>query len=337
MHSWSWRCSTLKMALIRSKLDYAAPTWQPRLSATNLSCLNCLQNGSLWLISGQLVSTPLEAFQLEVKILKASEKALRSTDDHPKRVAVAADIPQIFQNRSSFRRKAEELSTLLPSQLQHRQNIIHFPSPPWQHRSSQETRIDTTVLGISDQADDTNLKHQYSRTTIASYQADYTICTNGSASRRTRNRGAAAVVTRGSPLQPEVVTTIKTRGKMFSSSYEEEAAAMKSALSWTSTNVNHLSISLLFCPDSKFLFEALISSNPWTFSIHNSINSISFSNFFQWIPGHPAIPGNDLADKAAKEVPTIATDTIHPVSVLVPFRLLTKQFAMLYQHKNAFL
>ena len=44
----------------------------------------------------------------------------------------------------------------------------------------------------------------------------------------------------------EVVTTIKTKAKTFTNSYEEEAAAMESALSWTSTNTNHLSISVLF-------------------------------------------------------------------------------------------
>ena len=141
--SWGWRRSTLKMAfhtLICSKLDYAAPAWHPWLSATNLSCLDHLQNRFLWLITGQLVSTPLEALQLEADIhsyhtcsncliLKACEKALRSTDDHPKRLALAADIPQRLLNCSSFHWKAE-LSTLLPSELQHKQNIIHFPSPP---------------------------------------------------------------------------------------------------------------------------------------------------------------------------------------------------------------
>ena len=89
------------------------------------------------------------------------------------------------------------------------------------------------------------LKRQCSLTTIASYQADYVIYTDGYASRGTRNGGAAAVVTRGSPLQPDVVTTIKTKGQTFTSSYEEEATAMESALSWTLTKANHPSISIL--------------------------------------------------------------------------------------------
>ena len=90
---------------------------------------------------------------------------------------------------------------------------------------------------------------------------------------------------------------------------------MESALTWTLANANHHSITVLFCTDSKSLCEALISSHPWTFSIHNSINSISSSIFIQWIPGHSTIPGNDLAKKAAKEATTISTDTILPISL----------------------
>ena len=76
-------------------------------------------------MTGQLESTPLGVFRLEADvqsyhtcssrlILNASEKELHSTNDHSKRVALADDIPQRLQNRSSFRRKAEEISTLLP-------------------------------------------------------------------------------------------------------------------------------------------------------------------------------------------------------------------------------
>ena len=95
--SWGWRRTTLKMAfhaLVRSNIDYAAPAWQPWLSETNLTNLDRLQNCSLRLITGQLVSTPLEALRLEADvqsystcskrlILKANVKARRSTDDHP--------------------------------------------------------------------------------------------------------------------------------------------------------------------------------------------------------------------------------------------------------------
>ena len=79
---------------------------------------------------------------------------------------------------------------------------------------------------ITSRIDDNNIKRQCSFSTIVSYQADYVVYTDGSASGGTKNGGAAAVVTRGSPLQPDVVTIIKTKGRTFTSCYEEEAAAM---------------------------------------------------------------------------------------------------------------
>ena len=130
--SWGWCCSTLKMAfhaLVHSKLDCAAPAWQHQLSDTNLSSLDHLQNYSLQLITGQLVSTPVEALQLEADV--------QSYPTYSKHLIVKdVNIPQLLQSCSSFCRKAEELSTLLPPVLQHRQIITHFPSLPWQQSSS---------------------------------------------------------------------------------------------------------------------------------------------------------------------------------------------------------
>ena len=74
----------------------------------NVSSLDRLHNHSLGLITGQLVSTPLEALQLEAAvqsystyskrlILKANEKARRSTNDHPKRIALDVKIHSAFK------------------------------------------------------------------------------------------------------------------------------------------------------------------------------------------------------------------------------------------------
>ena len=121
---------------------------------------------------------------------------------------------------------------------------------------------------------------------------------------------------------------------------------MESALSWTSTNANHPSISLPFCRHSKSLCEALISSNPRTLSIHNSIYSILSSIFIQWTPGRSAIPGNDLANKGAKDATTFATDTILPISFSSFIHFINEtirdalptheRLALVYQHQRVF-
>ena len=105
-----------------------------------------------------------------------------------------------------------------------------------------------------------------------------------------------------------------------------------------------ISQSPYFFADSKSLCEALISSNLRIFSIHNSINSISSSIFIQRIPGHSAISGNDLANEAAKETTTIATDTILPVSLSSSIQVINEivcnalpthePVALVYQHQR---
>ena len=109
----------------------------------------------------------------QLLILKAREKALRSTNNHPKCVALATDIPQGLQNCYSFRRKANNFSTLLSIELQHQRNINHFPSTTWQLTTPYEKPIATNVLGITGWANDVDLK--CSLNIIASYQADCTI------------------------------------------------------------------------------------------------------------------------------------------------------------------
>ena len=207
-YSWGWHYSTLKIALICSKLDHASSGWQPWLSATNLFCLDNLQNHALQVATGQLVSTPLDALHLEAVIqsyntctsclvLRAWEKVLRSTVDHTKRIVLAANLPHCLPNCSSFHRKANDLSTLLSFQLKHHQIINNFPSLPWQCSTLHKEHISIFIPCIAGQADDTTSKHKYSLIHIASYQADYIIYTNGSASERTRNGDTADVITRG--------------------------------------------------------------------------------------------------------------------------------------------
>ena len=119
---------------------------------------------------------------------------------------------------------------------------------------------------------------------------------------------------------------------------------MEYPLSWKSTNANHSSISILFRTDSTFLCLALIWSHPRMLSIHSSINPILSSISIQRILGHSSIPGNDLADKGAKEATTIATNTVLPISMSSSIQVINdticdappphERVAAVYQHRR---
>lgn len=108
----------------------------------------------------------------------------------------------------------------MPAELGHRQVINHFLSPLQQFSTLRYDHISTLVPGIDGRADDITSKRQNSLTHIALYQADYIIYNDGSASERTGNKSAAAVITTVPVLQPEVLTTIKRKGRL----YDEEAS-----------------------------------------------------------------------------------------------------------------
>ena len=78
-------------------MDCGSPAWQPWLSNTNMARMEKFQNRVLSIAIGQLVSTPTEALRPVANIsnyittsnqnvLKAKEKSLRSSANHPKRI-----------------------------------------------------------------------------------------------------------------------------------------------------------------------------------------------------------------------------------------------------------
>ena len=149
---------------------------------------------------------------------------------------------------------------------------------------------------------------------IESYGADIKIYTDGSAAAGLADGGAAAVVTTGPPTQPNVVETIKHTGRKFTSSYEEELAALESAISWIAANENFHHRRILLCTDSQSLCKALRSTNPELASVSKRLDSLRAELSIQWIPGHCDIPGNELADAAAKSASELDEER-PPISV----------------------
>ena len=187
-------------------------------------------------------------------------------------------------------------------------------------------QVSSTISGLFGRDNPPVHKLEKSLEHILSYQVDYTIYTDSSASAGTRNSGAAAIISTGSPTQPTVASIIKIKGRAFTSSYDEEIAAMEAALQWTSTNANFVQTSIFVSRNSQSLFEALSSCHPRTTSIRKCISSTSSSIFIQWVPGHSNIPGNDLAVTAAKESTIIESDTIHPTPISCAFQVINEFF-----------
>ena len=231
---WGWRKRPMRklyISLIRSCMDFAAPAWQPWLSATKFNALEVTQNKALCIMTGQASTTPVEALRAESGIcsyrtvsdqlcVKAYEKAARFPDDHPKRIALTDDCHHRL-HRSSWRKHATELLSTLSSELQNREPVDPI-SDPFRRIPQQNWTVLTGTVCLSDVRDTETLRREALSSISMHGPADFIIYTDGSASEGMHDGGAAAVITTGPADHPTVVDTLRQRGRAITSSYEEE-------------------------------------------------------------------------------------------------------------------
>ena len=263
---------------------------------------------------------PASCAESKRMIVRAREKCLRAAADHLKQIALQNNIPQLIATRSSFPCKATELSSILPKELNDREGFNLFQSPPWLASSFCTNQVSSTIPGISGCGDPSALQLEKSLDHISLYQVDCTIYTDGSASAGLRNGAAAVIISTGSHTQPTVVSTIKIKGRAFTSSYDEKIAAMESALQWISTNANSVQTSILICTDSQPLCDALSSWNPRTISIRQCISSISSTIFMQGYQDTPPFLAITTQTEQQKKPPQLnqISSTLHQFHA--PFR-----------------
>ena len=108
------------------------------------------------------------------------------------------------------------------------------------------------------------------------------------------------VITRGDAEHPEVLETIIRKGAAYTCSYEEEVDAAITAANWINLNCTEVG-KILISTDSQSLCMALNSYNVETAPIREAIHNSPAEIIIQWIPGHSDVPGNELADAAAKD------------------------------------
>ena len=140
---------------VKSKMDYAAPAWQPWLSETSEKALDRVQNKALRLVTGQLKTTPTEALRYETRTdhystytrrtcLKSVEMAKQLPDSHPRRKALDQAVKPKISRRSWFR-MGTSLADHLPRKRESMLNQSDKSLPMWdQLRNRNPDRIENS-------------------------------------------------------------------------------------------------------------------------------------------------------------------------------------------------
>jgi ribonuclease HI len=157
------------------------------------------------------------------------------------------------------------------------------------------------MSGIIDREDPGLKKKAATIARLDSFNADFTVYTDGSASAGCAKGGAAAVVTRGIAENPVVLKELKTKGAAFTSSYEEELSAAKMAVEWIKEADVDEFCTIVLATDSQSLCSALSGASIEIERLVSKIGDLPCRLIWQWIPSHCDVPGNELADEAAKD------------------------------------
>ena len=313
--TWGWRKDGLRrvyLSHIHSVFNYAGSGWQPWISNTNIKALETAQNRCLRLISTQALSAPVEALRAETGVnsissaiesntLKSREKALRLPADHPRRLAFEGCARQRLK-KSCARSRAVGLSSKIPGQPS-RAPLLYFNTRPWD-RGLTSVSVFSSLPGISSREDCEEAIQRAALSRAEELNADYNLYSDGSADAGTTKGGAGVVITTGDPAHPTVVETIKVLGAPLTCSYEEELRAMHSATDWVSKHLKNTQSAAVFT-DSQSLCTALVGNSPALDPLRTKLNNLPCQLTIQWIPGHCNIPGNELADAAAKSATSI--------------------------------
>ncbi len=118
------------------------------------------------------------------------------------------------------------------------------------------------------------------------------------------------VVTEGDPASPTILFAKQQRGPAFTSSYDEQKAAMRMALEWLLPS--HAATAI--CTDSQSLLKATQSGSADTTYLRRILSKRAGKTTLLWIQGHHGIAGNEEADACARQAAAITDGAPRPVS-----------------------
>ena len=99
------------------------------------------------------------------------------------------------------------------------------------------------------------------------------------------------------------------RGAAVTSSFDEEDRAMNIAIDYLSTSDIGLSAKrIAIVTDSQSLCVALLGTDPELELLRFRLRCLNRPLVIQWVPGHAGVPGNELADEAAKKAAELLSE-----------------------------
>ncbi|XP_063727503.1 uncharacterized protein LOC134855054 [Symsagittifera roscoffensis] len=273
----------------------AASTWQhsaaywttPPLPGSR--GLERAQNQVLCRITGQTASSPVEALRIEAGlpsyettsrqlIATSSEKAFRRPPNHPRRLALEGEQRHRLC-RDSWRENSKKLEASLPEGLTPREPLAGPTEYLWTANPRKWT-VSSTLVG----GNRTDNARTDAIRVIRESEAQWVIYTDESASEGTHFGGSAMVVTEGDPENPVTIDKIKTKGRIITSSYEEEKEAMDSAIKWLEKNTIEEHDKLLICTDFQSLTAALDNKSPDVASLCRRLDAMDRHINIQCVP-----------------------------------------------------
>ena len=318
--SWGADKDTLRqlyLGYVRSTMEYSLAL-QAISSKSNQQSLDKVQNNALRFISGGLKSTPTAACEVhtnvepmklrrEAAVIETVERYKRQDKCHPNRVITNEARPVQRIRKKSILSVAESLrdNYKLP---ENREEICLFDINDKPYTPLLTPHIEQKLTdGSSKKNEDEPTLKLSALQTIDKYSDDWIhVYTDGSATGGTFNAGYGARIQYPNQTCDEIFDSL---GK-HRSNFEAEATAINESLKTINTHFNKPDISktnIVIFSDALSVLQAIENENTknpiikkmmTTVSEMISVHSVDI--FFQWIPSHVDIPGNERADALAK-------------------------------------